>query len=177
MSSVLEFQNVVRGYRENEPVVDDASFTVGKGEVVGLLGRNGAGKTTLIRLAIGLWQPQGGSVCAFGLLADDRPAEVKKRIGYVAEDQVFPAGESVKDLIVFHRVLFPDWDMELETATPDRFGHSAASEDRHAEQGAGTASGAAVRGVPPAGTAAAGRRAGGLDPAARREFLEPPFNF
>ena len=54
MSAVLEFQNVVRAYRENEPVVDDVSFTVGQGEVVGLLGRNGVGKTTLIRLAIGL---------------------------------------------------------------------------------------------------------------------------
>ncbi len=172
MSSVLEFQNVVRGYRENEPVVDDVSFSVGKGEVVGLLGRNGAGKTTLIRLAIGLLQPQGGSVRAFGLSPTDRPVEVKKRIGYVAEDQVLPAGESVHDLIVFHRFLFPDWDMELERQLRSRFGIPSQAK-------IGTLSKGQARQV--ALLCAVCHRpelllldepAGGLDPAARREFLE-----
>jgi ABC-2 type transport system ATP-binding protein len=121
VSFVLEFENVVRAYRENEPVVDDVSFTVGQGEVVGLLGRNGAGKTTLIRLAIGLLHPQRGSVRAFGLSPTDRPVEVKKRIGYVAEDQVLPATATVKELIVFHRFLFPEWDMALERQLQDRF--------------------------------------------------------
>jgi ABC-2 type transport system ATP-binding protein len=169
---VLEFENVVRAYRENEPVVDDVSFTVGQGEVVGLLGRNGAGKTTLIRLAIGLLHPQGGSVRAFGLSPTDRPVEVKKRIGYVAEDQVMPATATVKELIVFHRFLFPEWDMGLERQLQDRF--SMPSNARINTLSKGQARQVAL-------LCAVCHRpelllldepAGGLDPAARREFLE-----
>ena len=172
MSFVLEFQNVVRAHRENEPVVDDVSFTVGQGEVVGLLGRNGAGKTTLIRLAIGLLHPQGGSVRAFGLAPTDRPVEVKKRIGYVAEDQVLPATATVKELIVFHRFLFPEWDMGLERQLKDRF--SMPSQARINTLSKGQARQVAL-------LCAVCHRpelllldepAGGLDPAARREFLE-----
>ena len=172
MNFVLEFENVVRAYRENEPVVDDVSFTVGQGEVVGLLGRNGAGKTTLIRLAIGLLHPQGGSVRAFGLSPTDRPVEVKKRIGYVAEDQVMPATATVKELIVFHRFLFPEWDMGLERQLQDRF--SMPSNARINTLSKGQARQVAL-------LCAVCHRpelllldepAGGLDPAARREFLE-----
>ena len=172
MSFVLEFENVVRAYRENEPVVDDVSFTVGQGEVVGLLGRNGAGKTTLIRLAIGLLHPQRGSVRAFGLSPTDRPVEVKKRIGYVAEDQVLPATSTVKELIEFHRFLFPEWDMGLERQLRDRF--SMPSQARINTLSKGQARQVAL-------LCAVCHRpelplldepAGGLDPAARREFLE-----
>jgi ABC-2 type transport system ATP-binding protein len=172
MSAVLEFENVVRAYRENEPVVDGVSFRVGEGEVVGLLGRNGAGKTTLIRLAIGLLHPQGGSVHAFGLSPTERPVEVKKRIGYVAENQVMPAAATVKELIVFHRFLFPEWDMELERQLRDRFSMPSSAK-------IGTLSKGQARQV--ALLCAVCHRpelllldepAGGLDPAARREFLE-----
>ena len=172
MNFVLEFENVVRAYRENEPVVNDVSFTVDQGEVVGLLGRNGAGKTTLIRLAIGLLHPQGGSVRAFGMSPTERPVEVKKRIGYVAEDQVLPATATVKELIVFYRFLFPEWDMGLERQLQDRF--SMPSNARIKELSKGQARQVAL-------LCAVCHRpelllldepAGGLDPAARREFLE-----
>jgi ABC-2 type transport system ATP-binding protein len=172
VSFVLEFENVVRAYRENEPVVDGVSFTVGQGEVVGLLGRNGAGKTTLIRLAIGLLHPQGGAVRAFGVAPTERPVEVKKRIGYVAEDQVLPGTATVKELIVFHRFLFPEWDMGLERQLQERF--SMPSQARINTLSKGQARQVAL-------LCAVCHRpelllldepAGGLDPAARREFLE-----
>ena len=172
MSAVLEFENVVRAYRTNEPVVDGVSFRVGQGEVVGLLGRNGAGKTTLIRLAIGLLEPQGGSVRAFGLSPTERPVEVKKRIGYMAENQVLPAHATVEQVIEFHRVVFPDWDMSLELELQDRF--AVPSKARIDTLSKGQARQVAL-------LCAVCHRpelllldepAGGLDPAARREFLE-----
>ncbi len=172
MSFVLEFENVVRAYREDEPVVDGVSFTVSQGEVVGLLGRNGAGKTTLIRLAIGLLSPQGGSVRAFGMSPIERPVEVKKRIGHVAEDQVLPATSTVESVIEFHRFLFPEWDMGLESQLRDRF--AVRMKTRINELSKGQARQVAL-------LCAVCHRpelllldepAGGLDPAARREFLE-----
>ena len=53
MSPVLEFQNIHRSYAKGKPVLNGVTFSVGEGEVVGLLGRNGAGKTTLIHIAMG----------------------------------------------------------------------------------------------------------------------------
>lgn len=106
MTSVLEFNNISRSYRKGVPVLDGVTFSVAPGEVVGLLGRNGAGKTTLIRIAMGMLFPHGGSVRVFGLSPTDEPVAVKKRVGYVAEDQVLPARLTIAELIDFHRYLF-----------------------------------------------------------------------
>jgi len=46
---VLRVNNLSAGYRKNDSVIEDISFTVGEGEMVGLLGRNGTGKSTLIK--------------------------------------------------------------------------------------------------------------------------------
>ena len=73
MTPVLEFLNVSRSFKKGTPVLDGVSFSVGEGEVVGLLGRNGAGKTTLIHIAMGLLSPHGGAVRVFGVSPLDDP--------------------------------------------------------------------------------------------------------
>ena len=60
--NVLEMRGVSRSYVKGEDVLRDLDLTVAEGEVIGLLGRNGAGKTTLLRLAMGLLEPQSGSI-------------------------------------------------------------------------------------------------------------------
>ena len=89
--NAIEFENVHRAYKRGVNVLDGVSFHVAPGEVVGLLGRNGAGKTTLIRIAMGFLQPQQGEVRVFGLDPRERPIEMKRRVGYVSEDQILPA--------------------------------------------------------------------------------------
>jgi ABC-2 type transport system ATP-binding protein len=65
--------------------VDDISFEVAKGEVLGFLGPNGAGKSTTMRMITGFIPPSAGriSVCGFDMLAD--PISAKRRIGYLPE--------------------------------------------------------------------------------------------
>jgi len=64
------------------PAVDDAGLSVGRGEVVGLLGANGAGKTTLIRMLLGLLRPSDGEVLLFGA----PPSRASRlRLGYVPQ--------------------------------------------------------------------------------------------
>ena len=126
MNNVLEFHDIARSFHRGQPVLDGVSFCLEPGEVVGLLGRNGAGKTTLIRIAMGMLFPHRGSVSLFGLSPAERPVEVKRRVGFVAEDQVLPAGASIADLIAVHRHLFPRWDRDLERQLLIRFGERLA---------------------------------------------------
>jgi ABC-2 type transport system ATP-binding protein len=65
--------------------VNDVSFEVGRGEVLGFLGPNGAGKTTTMRVLTGFLPPTGGSVKVGGFDVTTHPLEVRRRIGYLPE--------------------------------------------------------------------------------------------
>jgi ABC-2 type transport system ATP-binding protein len=65
--------------------VDDVSFDVRKGEVLGFLGPNGAGKSTTMKMITGFLAPSGGRVQVDGFDVGRQPIEVKRRIGYLPE--------------------------------------------------------------------------------------------
>ena len=108
--SALEFYEVSRAYGKGADVLHGLTFSVDRGQVVGLLGRNGAGKTTLLRVAMGMLAPRHGRVRVFDLDPRAQAVEVKRRIGYVAEDQALPAFLSVGEVVDLHRALYPTWD-------------------------------------------------------------------
>ncbi len=66
--------------------VNDISFTVGEGEIVGILGPNGAGKTTLLRMLGGLMEPTSGAVCIQSADGEELRdvVEIKRHIGYLS---------------------------------------------------------------------------------------------
>lgn len=64
--------------------VDGVSLEMDRGEIFGLLGPNGAGKTTTLRMAVGLNEPDTGSVMLRGI-GDPKKADVRKRIGYAPQ--------------------------------------------------------------------------------------------
>jgi ABC-2 type transport system ATP-binding protein len=173
MIPILEFRNIARAFKKDVPVLDGVTFSLEAGEVVGLLGRNGAGKTTLIRIAMGMLFPHAGTVRVFGLSPTEDPVAVKRQIGYVAEDQVLPAGATVAEILALHRYLFAGWDQAMELSLLDRFSLKA-DRTRIRQLSKGQARQVAL-------ICAVCHRpellildepAGGLDPAARREFLE-----
>ncbi len=69
----------------DQPVVDDVSFFVPEGQVLGFLGPNGAGKTTTMRMITAFLPPTRGRVVVDGVDVDQDPVEVRKRIGYLPE--------------------------------------------------------------------------------------------
>ena len=81
---MIEFDHLTKRFG---PItaVDDVSFFVAQGEVVGFLGPNGAGKSTTMKMATGFLRPTLGTarICDFDVLED--PIEVKQRIGYLPE--------------------------------------------------------------------------------------------
>ncbi len=77
---LLEAHGLVKSY-SNRRVVDDVSFQVDRGEIVGLLGRNGAGKTTSFRMVIGMITPEGGTVRFEGRDVTREPMFKHARLG------------------------------------------------------------------------------------------------
>jgi ABC-2 type transport system ATP-binding protein len=172
LSQVLEFDNVTRAYKKGVTVLDGVSFSMGEGEVAGLVGRNGAGKSTLLRIAMGMLHPQEGRVRVFGLSPTDDPVEVKRRVGYVAEDQVLPGGMSIAELVALHRALFPKWDGAMEKDLCDRFGLSPNDRIKKLSKGQKREVALMLALCHRPELLILDEPAGGLDPAARREFLE-----
>ncbi len=100
----VEFQGVSFGYEGDETVLQDLSFHLQPGRVLGLLGRTGSGKTTLTRLLFRLYDPQEGHISLAGVdIRRARLAELRRRIGMVTQDvQLFEA--TVRDnLTLFDR--------------------------------------------------------------------------
>lgn len=84
---ILKAENLVKKYKQRT-VVNDVSFEVSQGEIVGLLGPNGAGKTTSFYMIVGLIKPNQGTILLDGLdiTKDPMYRRAQKGIGYLAQE-------------------------------------------------------------------------------------------
>lgn len=89
MTHVIEVRNLKKTYA-GIPVVNDVSFSVGEGEIFGIIGRNGAGKTTTIESIIGLRRPDGGSISVLGLDPQSDARELGNCIGTQLQQAALP---------------------------------------------------------------------------------------
>lgn len=84
--TMIEFRNVSFSYDSGHPVVENLSFSIRKGESVGLIGANGAGKSTIMKLLLGLVTGEGEiTVDGLPLNKQNIPA-IRKKIGFVLQD-------------------------------------------------------------------------------------------
>ena len=83
MASII-VENLTKKYGDQR-AVDNISFQVMPGEIVGFLGPNGAGKTTTMKMITCYMAPTEGSITVEGFKADQNPGEIKKKIGYLPE--------------------------------------------------------------------------------------------
>jgi ABC-2 type transport system ATP-binding protein len=101
---VLEVSHLSRSYGA-AVVVDDVSFTMGKGEIVGLLGANGAGKTTTIMMLLGLVEPTAGAIRILGQGFDRDRESILAGMNFCAPYLSFPGRLSIhENLMVFARL-------------------------------------------------------------------------
>jgi ABC-2 type transport system ATP-binding protein len=80
----IEVKNLLKVYGEQK-AVNDISFKVGKGEIVGFLGPNGAGKSTTMKIITGYLEKTSGEAYVCGMNVADQPLETKKKVGYLPE--------------------------------------------------------------------------------------------
>ncbi len=108
-AAIAALENVSKDY-DGVAALRGLDLRVEAGQVYGFLGRNGAGKSTTLRILMGITRPTSGKVILFGeSVATDQPA-VRRRIGYVAQDQNFYGWMTPQTLGEFLEGFYPGWD-------------------------------------------------------------------
>jgi iron complex transport system ATP-binding protein len=104
MGIIVEVKNAAFNYDINNPIFENASFSVKKGEIASILGPNGCGKTTMLKCIDGLFQLSGGEICLDGKnLNALKRSDIGKKIGYVAQKQDLTFPFTVLEMVVMGR--------------------------------------------------------------------------
>lgn len=93
-------------YYGSQAALDEISFQVGKGEIIGLLGPNGAGKSTTMKILTGYLKADGGKARICGIDVDLNSNELKKRIGYLPEHNPLYLDMYVREYLEFAGAIF-----------------------------------------------------------------------
>ena len=101
---LLEAHNLTRCYGRFR-AVDDVSFGIARGEVVGLLGPNGAGKSTTMRMLTGFLPPTAGTALVAGVDAHAEPRQAARHIGYMPENNPLYPRMRVREFLAFRAEL------------------------------------------------------------------------
>ena len=96
----IEVKNLLKIYGEQK-AVNDISFHINKGEIVGFLGPNGAGKSTTMKIITGSLQATEGEARVCGVNVQDKPISVKEKIGYLPEQNALYPDMYIKEYLSF----------------------------------------------------------------------------
>ncbi|HET9746252.1 MAG TPA: gliding motility-associated ABC transporter ATP-binding subunit GldA [Chitinophagaceae bacterium] len=96
----IQVKNLLKLYGEQK-AVNNISFTVNRGEIVGFLGPNGAGKSTTMKIITGYLQQSGGEAYVCGINVADDPLATKKKIGYLPELNALYYDMFVREYLAF----------------------------------------------------------------------------
>lgn len=105
---LLEVSNLSKSY-DNKKVLDDISFKITNGKIIGLLGKNGTGKTTLIKLINGLLIPDTGKILING---KEIGIESKKRVSYLPERTYLNKYMTINETLDFFETFYDNFSRE-----------------------------------------------------------------
>jgi len=114
MSVVIEARGLSKKYRRHQ-ALDDASFTVQQGRIVGLIGRNGAGKTTALKAILGL-TPYQGSLTVLGRDPAHSRDELMREVSFIADTAVLPRWMRVRQALDYVQGVHPAFQRERAEA-------------------------------------------------------------
>jgi ABC-2 type transport system ATP-binding protein len=104
VSAAVEAERIGKRYGR-AVAVEDLSFAVEKGDILGVLGPNGAGKTTAIRVLTTILAPTTGRFAVAGA-SDSRPALIRRRIGVLPESAGYPKRQTGEEYLRYHARLY-----------------------------------------------------------------------
>ncbi|MEG0439389.1 MAG: ABC transporter ATP-binding protein [Solibacillus sp.] len=108
MENVIELQHIQKSFDGFQ--LKDLSLTVKKGFVTGFIGGNGVGKSTTIKLIMNLLQPDNGMVSIFGLNYKEHEKEIKQRIGFVFDENIFYENLTLAEMKKIIKPAYKNWD-------------------------------------------------------------------
>lgn len=119
MKESIRVTNLCKDYGTFQ--LDNVSFTLPQGCIMGLIGENGAGKSTTLRLILNLIRKDSGKVTIFGLDAEKEALKIKQQIGVVFDENFFHDVLRAKDLPAILRPVYLNWDDRLYDSLCSRF--------------------------------------------------------
>ncbi|MBQ3611075.1 MAG: ABC transporter ATP-binding protein [Firmicutes bacterium] len=93
--------------------LENISFDVAKGTIMGLIGRNGAGKSTTLKAILNMVHADRGRVSYFDLDLKENERAIKQRIGFAGGEIDFYKKKKIKDILNITKRFYDDWDEEL----------------------------------------------------------------
>jgi len=133
---IIEMRGITKSFGK-KAVLRGVDLSVPPGQTFAFLGRNGAGKTTTIRMLLGLLHPDSGTVRVLGLDPKTSALEIRRRVGYVAEDQSMFGWMRVRELLSFIAPFYPTWDAAWAKELSDRFELPLKTRVKHLSKGQG----------------------------------------
>ena len=121
--SAIKIEGLHFSYGKKQ-VLKGVDLEVPKGSIFGFIGRNGTGKTTTIKTLLGLQKPQAGRCMIGGLDSFTQTLEVRKRIGFMAEDQQMYGWMTVNRIIKWVAGFYADWNYKFADELADILGLS-----------------------------------------------------
>ena len=170
MENILEIKNLTKEY--NDFKLDNISFDVKKGYIMGFIGPNGSGKTTTIKLIMNLIKKQSGQINIFGLDNEFHDKEIKSRIGFVYDECSYFDHLSVMKNAKVIAPFYKDWDNELFNSYIKRFNLNPKKKLSKLSKGMKTKFSLAVALSHNADLIIMDEPTAGLDPIFRRELLD-----
>ena len=105
---ILVIENLCKEYPSFR--LDNVSFRVKGGRIMGFIGRNGAGKTTTLKCALGLVKPLSGSIRYFGMEMREHEKEIKQKIGFASGGVDYFNKKKIRDIVKVTKSFYNDWD-------------------------------------------------------------------
>lgn len=108
MEKIIECENITHYYGKRL-IYENLNFEVGKGKILGLLGKNGTGKTTIINILNGYLKPRSGVCRIFGEEMESLSPKTKARIGLLLEGHIQHSYFNIEQIEKFYAAFFPNW--------------------------------------------------------------------
>lgn len=175
MKNKIEIKNLTKHY--GGFTLDNVSFGVPRGSVVGLIGENGAGKSTIIKSLLGVINTDGGEILFDGVPLGRRGKNQRQLTGVVLDDVSLPSAVNLRELNGVMKNMFSRWDEQTFFALTERFRLPTDKKIGEFSKGMKMKTAIAAALSHGAETLILDEPTSGLDPVARDEILDILYDF
>ena len=175
MKNKIEIKNLTKHY--GGFTLDNVSFGVPRGSVVGLIGENGAGKSTIIKSLLGVINTDGGEILFDGVPLGRLGKNERQLTGVVLDDVSLPSAVNLRELNTVMKNMFSRWDEQTFFALTERFRLPRDKKTGEFSKGMKMKTAIAAALSHGAETLILDEPTSGLDPVARDEILDILYDF